>query len=193
MRNKELLKTLRFFICLFMYYGFASRLPRRHDLGGRIGWKMRCFFCRRLFKKCGKVFNVEKGARFGSGKNLSIGFRSGIGVNCSVEGPVTIGDYVMTGPDVIILTRNHNFSDTSVPMIMQGGTVSPVTIGNDVWIGTRAIILPGCNIGNGVVIGAGAVVTKDIPDFAVAVGCPARVIKYRNGSKKEAIPLENNN
>ena len=64
-------------------------------------------------------------------------------------------------------------------MIAQGGTVVQVTIGDDVWIGTRAIILPGVTIGNGVIIGAGAVVTKDVPDYAIVGGVPARVIRFR--------------
>lgn len=55
----------------------------------------------------------------------------------------------------------------------------PVTIGNDVWIGTRVIIMGGVKIGNGAVIGAGAIVTKDVPDYAIAVGVPAKVVKYR--------------
>ena len=54
-----------------------------------------------------------------------------------------------------------------------------VTIGNDVWIGTRVIILPGVTVGNGVIIGAGAVVTKDVPDMAIVGGVPAKIIKYR--------------
>ena len=56
----------------------------------------------------------------------------------------------------------------------------PVNIGNDVWIGARVTILPGVKIGNGAIIGAGSVVTKDVPDFAIVGGNPARVIKYRN-------------
>ncbi len=61
-------------------------------------------------------------------------------------------------------------------------SVEPVVIGDDVWIGTRVIILPGVKIGNGVIFADGAVVTKDIPDYAVAGGVPAKVIKYRNNS-----------
>jgi len=57
--------------------------------------------------------------------------------------------------------------------------VSEVIIGNDVWIGMRVIIMPGVKVGNGVVIGAGAVVTKDVPDYAIVGGVPARIIKFR--------------
>lgn len=61
----------------------------------------------------------------------------------------------------------------------QGSRVAKVVIGNDVWIGMRSIIMPGVKIGNGVVIGAGAVVTKDIPDYAVVGGVPAKIIRFR--------------
>jgi len=84
------------------------------------------------------------------------------------------------GPEVIILCHNHNFSDISRPMQEQGGTTKPVVIGDDVLIGTRAIILPGVKIGSGTIIGAGAVVTKDVPDYAIVGGCPAKILKYRN-------------
>ena len=61
----------------------------------------------------------------------------------------------------------------------QGTVVKEVSIGDDVWIGMRSIIMPGVRIGNGVVIGAGAVVTKNVPDFAIVGGVPARIIRYR--------------
>ena len=140
---------------------------------------IRRFCCHLIFDSSGSEINVEKGASFGDGRGIQIGRCSGIGVNCSVHGPLSIGDNVMMGPDVVILTHTHKISDTTVPMIEQGGELKPVTIGNDVWIGMRSIIMPGVNIGNGVVIGAGAVVTKDIPDYAVVGGIPARIIRYR--------------
>src|SRR5690606_29379537 len=105
----------------------------------------------------------------------------GIGVNAHIRGPVSIGDDVMMGPDVVIITSNHNFSNTDTVMRSQGHLPSQrVIIGNDVWIGVRVIILPGVSIGNGVIIGAGAVVTKDVPDFAIVAGNPAKFIRYRN-------------
>lgn len=78
------------------------------------------------------------------------------------------------------LSHNHEFSDTSTPMIQQGFTEErPVYIGNDVWIGDRVIILPGVHIGDHSVIGAGAVVTKDVSEWVVAAGNPAKVVKMR--------------
>lgn len=114
------------------------------------------------------------------GGEISIGHRSGIGVNCSIRGPLTIGEDVMMGPDVVILTHTHKISDITIPMRQQGSEIRPVTIGNDVWIGMRSIIMPGVTVGNGVIIGAGAVVTKDVPDYAVVGGVPAKIIRFRN-------------
>lgn len=96
-----------------------------------------------------------------------------------MHGPLKIGNNVMMGPDVTILTHTHNIERTDIPMGRQGATVKEVSVGNDVWIGMRSIIMPGVRIGNGVVIGAGAVVTKDVPDFAIVGGVPARIIRYR--------------
>lgn len=114
-----------------------------------------------------------------SGGGITIGSGSGLGVNCRVHGPLRIGDNVMMGPEVTILTHTHCIDRTDIPMGKQGSAVREVIIGDDVWIGMRSIILPGVRIGSGAVIGAGAVVTKDVPDYAVVGGVPARVIRYR--------------
>ncbi len=111
---------------------------------------------------------------------ISIGNNSGLGIRCRVRGPLTIGNDVMMGPDVVILSGGHVFDRTDIPMRLQGGKKSrPTVIGDDVWIGTRAIIMPGVRIGSGVIIGAGAVVTKDVPDYAIVGGVPAKVLRYR--------------
>ena len=87
------------------------------------------------------------------------------------------------GPEVIILTENHRFERTDIPMRLQGRQeLRPVAIHDDVWIGTRVIILPGVTVGRGAIIGAGAIVTKDIPEYAIVGGNPAKLIKYRNQS-----------
>jgi len=112
---------------------------------------------------------------------ISIGDYSGIGLNCSVRRPLEIGANEIMDPVVISLTSDHGFNLTNVPMIKQP-SLPPrkVTVGTDVWIGTRAIMFSGVTIGNGVIIGAGAVVTKDIPDYAIGAGNPARIIHFRN-------------
>lgn len=110
---------------------------------------------------------------------ISIGSGSGLGVNCSVHVPLRIGGNVMMGPEVTILTHTHNIERTDIPMGQQGMRVVEVVLGNDVWIGMRVVIMPGVKVGNGAVIGSCAVVTKDVPDFAVVGGAPAKIIKYR--------------
>lgn len=138
----------------------------------------RRFWAKRVLKKCGKKVNIERGAVFGPG--VELGDYSGIGINCELYGPISIGKNVMMGPEVIIYTSGHRFDRTDVPMMEQGSTEPcAVSIGDDVWIGRRAMIMPGVTIGEGCVIGAGAVVTKDIPPFSVAAGVPARVVKSR--------------
>ena len=86
----------------------------------------------------------------------------------------------MMGPEVVIYTSGHKHDRLDIPMIEQGSSETyPVIIGNDVWIGRRAIIMPGVTIGDGVIIGAGAVVTKNVEPYVVVAGVPAKVVKKR--------------
>ena len=88
-----------------------------------------------------------------------------------------IGDDVMMGPNYIIYTRNHSFNRTDIPMNKQGmQDFKSVVIGNDVWIGARVIILPCVQIGDGSIIGAGSIVTKDVPPYAIVGENPAKII-----------------
>jgi maltose O-acetyltransferase len=171
------------FFWLMIYYSFARHLTAsyRYQLFGKISGLIRQLVCKNIFKSTGRNINIERGAHFGSGSQIEIGDNSGIGENCQVPDNIKIGNDVMMGPDVIIIKRNHNYEDLNIPMRLQGAKDSaPVIIGNDVWIGTRVLILPGINISDGAIIGAGAVVTKDIPPYAICGGNPARILKYRN-------------
>ena len=168
--------TVKTKILFVLYRAFASWLPKSDHF--KPGAWLRRRFAKAIVSYCGKKVNIEQGASFTPG--LSIGDRSGVGIRCELTGPITIGNDVMMGPEVIIYTSGHKFDRTDIPMMDQGFTEpKAVTIGNDVWIGRRVIIMPGVTIGDGCVIGAGAVVTKDIPDYSVAVGVPARVVKSR--------------
>jgi maltose O-acetyltransferase len=114
------------------------------------------------------------------GDTIEIGPRSGIGIDAFIRADLVIGCDVMMGPGVIIYGRYHNHDRTDIPMNKQGmGGFSPVIIEDDVWIGARVIILKGVRVGRGAIIGAGAVVTKNVPPFSVVAGNPARVIRKR--------------
>ena len=162
-----------------MYHVIGKHLPEsnsRIKIGQR-GFRALCG--KLMLTRCGKKVNIEKGALFSS--KLSLGNYSGIGKRASIQGTCTIGDHVMMGPDCIIYTKNHAFDRIDVPMMEQGfQEEQPVTIGDDVWIGGRVIILPGVHVGSHAIIGAGAVVSKDVPEYAIVGGVPAKILKYRN-------------
>jgi maltose O-acetyltransferase len=121
-------------------------------------------------------------------KNISIG--NNVYINHDVEfdaewGRIIIGNYVMIGSNTLLSTAHHNFNRLDIPIMLQGiRQPTSVTIANDVWIGANVIILPGIEISTGAVVGAGAVVTKNVPPYAVIGGVPAKIIKYRNKKRK---------
>jgi maltose O-acetyltransferase len=173
---------------LALYYLFARHLPPSYSLAalGRISKIFRAFCCNQFFRATGRNINIEHGAYFGSGRLIEIGDNSGIGVNCHVPSDIRIGNDVMMGPEVLIIgqNQNHRFDDLTVPMRLQGHNASsPVVVEDDVWIGARVIILPGIKIGKGAILGAGAIVTRDVPPYAICVGNPARVVRFRNDIK----------
>jgi len=107
------------------------------------------------------------------------GFNINSNINASVGGKIVIGEHCAIGPGVNMRTANHRYSDPDILIQNQKHDIADIIIEDDCWIGANAIILGGVHIGKGAVIGAGAVVTKDIPSMAIAVGVPAKVIKYR--------------
>jgi len=189
--NKALKDWKRHLLC-GLYYGIVQHLPSSLMPLGNLARKARYWICVRLFARCGKKVNIESHAFFHSGRRISIGDYSGIGMNAHLSGPVTIGDNVMMGQDVVILAHNHKFSRTDIPMCLQGlQPERPVRIGNDVWIGARVVILAGVKVGDGAILGAGAVIARDVPAWAVVIGNPARIIRFRRTSqplaRREAI------
>lgn len=163
-----------------VYYALASKLPDTYAPGGRISRNLRVRMARRMLDEVGPEINIEQGATFGSGRGVRVGARSGLGINASIHGPVTIGEDVMMGPNCRIISLNHRFGDTTRPMNTQGfDPADPVIIENDVWIGANVTILAGVRVGHGSILAAGAVVTKDVPPFAIVGGVPARVLRSR--------------
>ena len=112
--------------------------------------------------------------------DVIIGEHTRIGIHCTVIGPVTIGSHVNLAQGITVTALNHNYEDKTQPIDMQGVSTNPIVIGDDVWIGANATILPGVTIGHHVVVAAGAVVTKDVPDNTLVGGVPAKPIKTLN-------------
>jgi len=109
--------------------------------------------------------------------DVIIGHHTRIGLHNTIIGPVTIGNHVNLAQGITVTALNHNFSDGNKRIDEQGVSTSQVTIGDDIWIGANAVILPGITVGNHSVIAAGAVVTKDVPAHSLVAGIPAKVIK----------------
>lgn len=164
-------------IFLIAYYGFFRFLPSRS--WGSIGVRLRAIAARQLFRSTGRNINIASSVVFGRGARITIGTDSGIGEGSRIVcmDDVNIGDDVMIGPEVMILTGGHAFDDPAIRLIDQRIITAPVVIENDVWIGARAILLPGITVGRRSVVAAGSVVTKNVPPGSVVGGNPARVIK----------------
>ncbi len=109
--------------------------------------------------------------------DVTIGDYTRIGIHCTVIGPVCIGSHVNLAQGITVTALNHNFTDCSRRIDEQGISTQPVVIGDDVWIGANAVVLPGVTIGKHAVVAAGAVVTRDVPDYTLVGGVPAKVIK----------------
>ena len=109
--------------------------------------------------------------------DVIIGDYTRIGLHNTIIGPVTIGSHVNLAQGITVTALNHNFEDTEKRIDEQGVSTNQVTIGDDIWIGANAVILPGVSIGHHSVIAAGAVVTKDVPPHSLVAGVPAKIIR----------------
>jgi acetyltransferase-like isoleucine patch superfamily enzyme len=131
-----------------------------------------------------KYFKVRIMSNVQIDRNTKIGQYTYIGEGTKIT-KSTIGRYCSIAPDVSIGLGEHDWKRISTSSLFYKGNVyenltkESISIGNDVWIGTKAIILRGVKVGNGAIIGAGAVVTKDVPSYSIVAGVPAKVLKYR--------------
>ena len=116
------------------------------------------------------------------GEGLIIEDNVGVSQNCliAVRGNIRIGFNTILGPGVSIFSENHKFDRLDIPIVSQGEIREDVNIGSDVWIGSGSIILSGVHIGDHSIIAAGSVVNRNVPDYTIVGGCPAKVIKTRN-------------
>lgn len=132
---------------------------------------------KKLFKKTGESFTIRSPFFCDLGYNIEIGenFFSNVNLTILDGAKVAIGDNVFIAPNVGIYTAGHPLDAEQRNQGLE--YAYPVTIGNNVWIGAHVAILPGVTIGDNAVIGAGSVVTKDIPPNALAVGNPCKVLR----------------
>jgi acetyltransferase-like isoleucine patch superfamily enzyme len=156
---------------LVNYYNYAHVTPRR-----------------RL--TLGPEARISPNSEFSNPERISAGRRLRLGTRCTLwaghaTGRIVIGDDVMFGPEVMVTAASYRFNDGQ-PVTAQAMDEADVVIGDDVWIGARAIILPGARIGAGAIIAAGAVVRGEIPAMAIAAGVPARVVGQRRLPGSEA-------
>ncbi|GGA84160.1 transferase [Neiella marina] len=154
------------------YSQFLSLFP------GLIGSYIRYGFYRFTLTQCVADGVIGFGALF-SQVDTDLGRGVYIGPQCNI-GSCAIGANTLLGSGVHVMSGKgqHNFADLTTPIKDQGGALTKVNIGEDCWIGNGALIL--ANVGNHCVVGAGSVVTQDLPDYSIAAGNPAKVIKQRN-------------
>ncbi len=180
------MRKLKQLILLVLYYGITRHLPEHSLPRGMLWCRLRRWTAGPLLKRCGKDVSINRGAHFGKGDMVSLGDRSSLGINARIVGEVTMGNDVGTAHNVFITASNREFSRTDVPIISQGKRPdAPVVIDDDVLILANVIILPGVHIHSGSIIGAGAVVAKDVPPFCIVAGNPARVVKWRKDPTPE--------
>ncbi|MFH1429250.1 MAG: acyltransferase [Candidatus Margulisiibacteriota bacterium] len=174
---------------------------------GHTGDKLRSHVYRKMLAGCGKNIQVPKGcyirelSKITFGNNVYLGLNnqiyamgddneyikigdnvylnSNVMINADCGGKIIIGNNVLFGPNVVLRATNHKFSSRKVPIHDQGHKPGRITIEDDVWIGSNVTILPDTTIGKGAIVGAGAVVTKDVVPYSIVGGVPARFISTR--------------
>ena len=146
----------------------------------------------KLLKKTGGFFTSGTGFSILVPENTSIGkdvfFNRNVwlgGIRGDSISEIIIGDYCQFGPNVVIVASDHAVNDVSRPMRLQDSIPGRIVIGDDCWIGANVTITKGVTIGKGSVIGANSVVTRNIPEYSVANGVPARVLRDRRSGKSE--------
>ncbi len=170
-----------------------AQLSRENDSivepGARVKFDNNLKLGRNVKIGSGALIHCGENHIYGGKQNVSIGDKSYIGPNSVIfgEGGVEIGKYCEIAPGVVITSQQHTFESIKIPIKEQVSELKKVVIEDDVWIGCNASVLPGVTIGRGAVIGAGAVVNRDIPAYSVAVGVPAKVIKGRVRDEEFAV------
>ena len=131
--------------------------------------------------KCGDYFYAHTGVTILYPQNVTIGERVSLNRNTMItaKAQISIGNHVLIGPNVVINSGNHGHTEKNVTMDCQPHILSPIIIEDDVWIGANSVILAGVTLGKGCVVGAGAVVTKNVEPYSIVGGVPAKKIGER--------------
>ena len=175
-RNKpkvrDIMEVLRFIFTPSFFKGFVSRLAYFiHD-----------YIVPLSEMNIGGNPRIHPTASLRCGENIYLGINSHINHNCCIwaspNSKIILGDNLLMGPGTKIFSSNHG-TDLGTPMNTQPFIEKDIVIGNDVWLGANCIIVAGVTIGDGSIIAAGSVVTKDIPPYTIAGGIPAKSIKKR--------------
>ena len=124
--------------------------------------------------------------------DVIIGDKTIIGIGSIIIGPVKIGNNVLIAQNIVMSGLNHGYEDINLPPSEQNVTCKQIVISDNVWIGANSVITAGVTLGKHCIIGAGSIVTKSIPDYSVAVGNPAKVIKRYNSLSKNWEKLQDN-
>lgn len=177
--------SIKRMLCFLLYNLFGKNLPRTtmpYSLGAKF---IRAFLIKNFIDACGTGLIVETGAILSP--YISVGNNCLIGEGCRIRGNIAIGNDVLLAQNVELVSFAHNFDRSDVPIRLQGEIFGSIMIGNDVWVGVNAIVLPDVKVSDHAIIGAGSVVTKDVPEWAIVGGAPARIIKYRNHRQESRI------
>lgn len=173
-----MVSKIRKMLGYILYVFIGSWLPHYQcSLPWIIPKKIKQLCGKLMFEECGK--NVDIGRKISFSARVSLGDNSSIGDFAHFNGEVHIGKNVMMSPNCSFIASNHVTCRKDIPMNLQGGIEAPIFIDDDVWIGYGTIILAGVHIEKGAIIAAGSVVCKNVPEYSVVGGVPAKVIKYR--------------
>lgn len=148
---------------------------------GSIGVFLRLWIIPFFLKSSGRGLTIKEGVVLKFPERISLGRHVGIGEYSLIDGDgeVEIGNFVRIAQGVSIISFEHNYQNCEIPIKLQGKTLKKVVIKDDVWVGAGAIVLAGVEVGEGAIIGANAVVNKNVPPYTVVAGCPIKIIKKR--------------
>lgn len=164
---------------LAIYYAIFYNLPHSRFLSFTSTWRV--WYVSKILKLMpyDKRSKIEYNVYLSNANGISIGKNCRINENVFIQ-QATIGNSVLIAPNVAILSVSHNHENIQIPIIDQGDSEpNPPIIEDNVWLGRNVVVMPGIRIGEGAIVGAGAVVTKDVPPFAIVGGVPAKLIKSR--------------